>query len=64
MANVSFTKEEVKKMIGGFKGDFKAFQQYLESPNVCFEFHIERIHWLTLLLQFGSHSNVHEIVGG
>jgi len=34
MANVSFTKQEVKKLIGGFVGDFKAFQQYFEAPNV------------------------------
>jgi tyrosinase len=33
MANVSFTMKEVKKMVDGFVGDFKGFQQYLESPN-------------------------------
>jgi len=31
MANISFTKAEVDKMVGGFEGDFKGFQQYFET---------------------------------
>jgi len=30
MANATFTKEEVKKLVEGFKGDFEGFQAYFE----------------------------------
>jgi tyrosinase len=34
IANISFTEKEVKKLVHGFVGDFKGFQQYFESINV------------------------------
>jgi len=46
LANISFTKKEVNKLVNGFAGNFKGFQQYFEDIN------------------FGAHSNVHEIMGG
>ena len=35
-ANTSFTIEEVNKIVGGFKGDFKGFQTYFERWEVGF----------------------------
>jgi hypothetical protein len=37
MANISFTKAEVSKMIEGFEGDFKGFQKYFEGFGVRFK---------------------------
>jgi hypothetical protein len=34
LANTSFTKEEVSKMVEGFEGDFKGFQKYFEALGV------------------------------
>jgi hypothetical protein len=37
MANTSFTKAEVTKMVGGFEGNFKGFQKYFEGFTVCLD---------------------------
>jgi hypothetical protein len=34
MANATFTKAEVRKMVDGFTGDFKGFQKYMENFEV------------------------------
>jgi len=31
MANVSFTKGEMDRLVSGFRGDYRGFQQYMET---------------------------------
>jgi len=35
LANDTFSKAEVSKMVEGFEGDFKGFQAYFEAFGVC-----------------------------